>query len=279
MHKFTPAEVADESFDLAQLKIPAEEMTRLSKYFSGLREKIRQKKTAANAATGRSHYYNEPSDQEVLAEQSILTAQHYLSMVFSRSDLSSISGYVTGNTRYLGWNVTSTVNSWIGMNSILSKRILFNSNSEDSFKNSIINNNYANTEELLGFISDRKALFFPEFIQARLLEICNPSDAVTFIDSDYDKVKLAAYKKLGPLNYMDKMVSDSHAIIRRYAISILSPGDKRLASFINDRSQDIFCQALMKISAEHIPMMLGSSHLKKRRAKEILNQRLTGSAT
>jgi len=278
MHKFTPAEVADESFDLAQLKVPAEELTKLSKYFSALREKIRQQKTAANAAAGRSHYYNEPSDQEVLAEQKILTNQHYLSMAFSQSDLHSISGYITGNTRYLGWSVTSAVNGWIGMNSVLSKRILFNSGSDDTFKHSIVNNNYANTEELLGFVSDRKALFFPEFIQARLLEICNPADAVTFIDSDYDKVKLAAYKKLGPLNYMDKMVSDSHAVIRRYAISILSPGDKRLASFINDRSQDIFCQALLKISAEHIPMMLGSSHLKKRRAKEILNQRLAGSA-
>ena len=112
----------------------------------------------------------------------------------------------------------------------------------------------------------------------RILEICNPSDAVTFVSSDYDKVKLAAYKKLGPLNYMDTMIKDPHAIIRRYAISILSPGDKRLASFINDRSQDIFCQALMKISAEHIPMMLGSNHLKKKRAKNILNQRLGGGA-
>jgi hypothetical protein len=279
MHKFTPAEVADESFDLTKLKIPQEEMNRLHQYFLNLREKIRQQKTAANASAGKSHYYNEPNDSEIFAEQKVLTNQHYLSMVFHSTDLSTISSYITGNSRWLGWVLTSAINSWIGMNSVLSKRILFYPGSNETFKQAIVANNYINTEELLTFISNRKVLQLPEFIQARLLEICNPSDAATFVDSDYDKVKLAAYKKLGPINYMDAMVKDPHAIIRRYAISILSPGDKRLASFINDRSQDIFCQALMKISAEHIPMMLGSNHLKKKRAKNILNQRLGGGVS
>ncbi len=278
MHKFTPAEVAEPSFDLAQLKIPQEELNRLSRYFSELREKIKQKKTIANAAAGKPHYYNEPNDSELMDEQKILTNQHYLSIAFNRGDLLSISSHITGNSRWLSWSLSSAVNRWIGMNPLVSKKILFCSNSDDSFKSAIISNNYLNTEEMMEFVSTRKALLLPEFIQARMLEICNPADAVTFVDSDYDKVKLAAYKKLGPLNYMDKMVSDPHAIIRRYAISILSPGDKRLASFINDRSGDIFCQALMKISPEHIPMMLGSSHLKKKRAKGILNQRLGGGA-
>jgi hypothetical protein len=276
MHKFTPAEVADDSFDLSQLKIPDSEINRLSIYFNNLRDKIRQKKTAANAAANRSHYYNEPSDSEVVEEQTVLTPQHYLSMIFNHSDLMSISSYITGNSRWLGWALTNRVNGWIGMNPILSKRILFHSNSEEIFKHNIVNNHYIVTEDLISFISTGKALNLPEFIQMRLLELCNPEDAVKFVDSDYDKVKLASYKKLGPLNYMDKMIQDPHAVIRRYAISILSPGDKRLASFINDRSQDIFCQALMKIAPEHIPMMLGSNHLKKKRAKNILNQRLGG---
>jgi hypothetical protein len=73
------------------------------------------------------------------------------------------------------------------------------------------------------------------------------------------------------------MIKDPHAPVRRYAINILSAGDARLASFINDRSADIFCQALQKIDAALIPMMLGSTHLKKKRAKEILNNRLLGS--
>ena len=277
MHKFTPAEVANEGFDLAQLRIPSAELVRIQRYFSELREKVRQQKTAANASANRSHYYNEPNDSEMMEAQKILTNQHYLSMAFSSSDLFTVSGYINGNSRWPSWVLTSAINGWIGMNSILSKRILFSSSSEVCFKQSIINNNYLNTEDLLSFITTKQILLLPEFIQMRILEICNPSDAVTFVSSDYDKVKLAAYKKLGPLNYMDTMIKDPHAIIRRYAISILSPGDKRLASFINDRSQDIFCQALMKISAEHIPMMLGSNHLKKKRAKNILNQRLGGT--
>jgi hypothetical protein len=279
MHKFTPAEVADDSFNVSQLKIPPEELTRLSAYFYNLRDKIRQQKTAANAANNRSHYYNEPSDSEVMDGQTVLTTQHYLSMVFNRDDLLSVSSYITGNSRWLGWGLTSRVNGWIGMNSILSKKILFHSGSDETFKHNVINNHFIATEDLISFISSGKALELPEFIQMRLLELCNPEDAAKFIESDFDKVKLASYKKLGPLNYMEKMISDPHAVIRRYAISILSPGDKRLALFINDRSHDIFCQALTKISAEHIPMMLGSNHLKKKRAKQILNQRLGGGAS
>jgi hypothetical protein len=279
MHKFTPAEVADESFDLSQLKIPSDEFDKIRIYFDALREKIRKRKTAANAATGRSHYYNEPNDSEIMDEQTILTNQHYMSMAFNRNDLLSVSTYLTGNSRWIGWALSSRINSWIGMNPILSKKILFHSGSEETFKHNVINNHFIATEDLISFISTGKALELPEFIQMRLLELCNPEDAVKFIESDFDKVKLASYKKLGPLNYMEKMISDPHAVIRRYAISILSPGDKRLALFINDRSHDIFCQALTKISAEHIPMMLGSNHLKKKRAKGILNQRLGGGAS
>jgi hypothetical protein len=117
-------------------------------------------------------------------------------------------------------------------------------------------------------------LSFPSNIQARLLEICSPEDAKVFVDSDYDKVRLLAYQKIGPLSYLDDMVKDPHALLRKYAVRLLSPGDQRLASFINDRSQDVFIQALSKISVSLIPMMLGSSHLKKKRAKDILNQRL-----
>ena len=70
------------------------------------------------------------------------------------------------------------------------------------------------------------------------------------------------------------MIKDPHALIRRYAVRLLSPGDSRLASFINDRSKDVFVQALQKISLSLLPMMIGSSHLKKKHVKEILNQRI-----
>ena len=130
------------------------------------------------------------------------------------------------------------------------------------------------TEDLIESIRNKKALFFPSGIQERLLEICDPADAAVFINSDYDRVRLLAYQKIGPLSHLDDLIKDPHALLRKYAVRLLSPGDQRLASFINDRAQDVFIQALSKISVSLIPMMLGSSHLKKKRAKEILNQRL-----
>ena len=159
-------------------------------------------------------------------------------------------------------------------NPSISKKLLFNSSTDENIRCFIINNNLVQTEDLIESIKNKSALTFPMPIQERLVEISEPEDAAVFVDCPYDKVRLLAYKKIGPLSHLDIMIKNPHALIRKYAVRLLSPGDQRLASFINDRSQDVFIQALSKISAALIPMMLGSSHLKKKRAKEVLNHRL-----
>lgn len=280
MHSYTVNDVLAEGFNLSLLSVDDAELSRIKININNLRAKLESDKRAAAIKSGQNSNYIYLNDSEVLQAQTILTDKHYLSMVFSEALTAKISAIIYGDSAgarlWVSWVMSSAVNRFITLNPSLAKKALICPTTHVSVKHHIVNQSIIQTDELISFLGKETLNNFPEHIQMRVLEISNPEDCDKFLSSDYDKVKLAAYKKLGPLKHLDKMVSDPHAVIRSYAISILSPGDKLLAKFINDRSQYIFCEALQKISSEHIPMMLGSSHLKKKRAKEILNQRLAG---
>lgn len=271
MQRYTIQDVMDDSFDLSSLVISNEELSNLTATFSRVKSSLESlKRQQASNSQGRYIYVN---DSEILESQTALTTEHYLCMAFSSTALHNVSKALSGN-RWLSWQLTKSVVRWVGSNSSIAKKVLMNTRSDDSIRIGIINRGYLQIEDLLSLLQCGLATSLPQGVQSRILEVCDPSDAKHLIKSDFDKIKLNAYIKSGPLNYLDDMIRDSHVMIRRYAISLLSPGDARLALFINDRSQDVFCQALSKISPTLIPMMLGSSHLKKKRAKEVLNNRL-----
>lgn len=278
MHSYTVNDVLADGFDLSLLSIEDAEYERLKKSFIALRLKLEAEKRAAATRSGQNPQYAYVNDSEILQAQQTLTDHHYLSMAFSKSAMSRISSMIYGDTAgnriWVSWVVSSAVNSWVMINPSLAKKILLAPSADESVKHFISNKSIVPIDVLIEFVKNGLVNSFPEHMQMRLLEVLNPEDCKTFLNSDCDKVKLFAYKKLGPLKYLDDLIADPHAMIRSYAISIISPGDKRLAKFIDDRSENIFCEALSKISSEHIPMMLGSRHLKKKRAKGILNQRL-----
>lgn len=269
MHNYTTSDVAADDFDLSTLAVSPDETKALGAKISAVRADLERKKKMASP--GSNYFW--VSDVDVLDACSFLTDHHYISMVFSDRFLRDVSLAITAN-RDSSWYINSKISTWIAHNASLAKNAIFCPTTNHDIKSIIIGNNLVQTEDLIESIRNKKALFFPSGIQERLLEICDPADAGVFINSDYDKVRLLAYQKIGPLSHLDDLIKDPHALLRKYAVRLLSPGDQRLASFINDRAQDVFIQALSKISVGLIPMMLGSSHLKKKRAKEILNQRL-----
>jgi len=280
MHSYTVNDVLADGFDLSLLKIEDAEYERLKGTFPAIRAKVEAEKKAAAIRSGQNPLHIYVTDNEVLQAQQTLTDQHYLSMVFSENAMAKISSIVygdnAGNRSWVSWAVSGVVNNWVMINPSLAKKIILAPSVHESVKYFISNKSIVSIDILIELVKNGSINSFPEHMQMKLLEVLNPEDCTVFLQSSYDKVKLFAYKKLGPLKYLDDLISDPHAMIRSYAISIISPGDKRLAGFIDDRSEMIFCEALSKISSEHIPMMLGSRHLKKRRAKGILNQRLAG---
>jgi len=269
MHSYTPSDVASDDFDLSTLAVPPDETKVIQAKISATRTDLEAKKKATLQSGG----YCWVSDVEVLDACTFLTDSYYLSMVFSDQFLRDVSRAITTN-RDSSWYILCGLTTWLTHNSELAKRALLSSTTNGDIKSAIVNNSLVQVEDLIESVQSKLALHFPSGIQERLLEMSDPEDARVFISSDYDRVRLLAYQKIGPLSHLDEMIKDPHALLRKYAVRLLSPGDQRLASFINDRSQDVFIQALSKISVSLIPMMLGSSHLKKKRAKEVLKQRL-----
>ena len=280
MHSYTVNDVLSDDFNLSLLEVEEAEIARIKTNIFALRAKMEADKKVAATKSGQNPSYIYLQDTEVLQAQTILNNHHILSMLFSQNLMARISSIVygdsTGSRLWVSWAVSNFVNSWLMLNPSISKKVLLSPTAHESVKHFLVNKSVVNTEDLIQFVKMGISDSLPENIQHKILELANPEDCTPFLTSSHDKVKLFAYKKLGPMKYLDQMISDPHAMIRSYAISIISPGDSRLAGFIDDRSEYIFCEALSKISADLIPMMLGSRHLKKKRAKGILNQRLAG---
>jgi len=281
MHNLTVNDALLDTFNPQLVQIDNKEYSRIWNNFSTIRSNLETKQRAANVAAGNPNRYVYVNSGDVLSQQTLLTEAHYISMLFNVNSFLLISGALQGNnnSRYMDWQLLENISSWLVSKPELAKKALFSKTTSDDIKARIVSRNLINIEFLFESVKNRMILSLPVNMQSHALELCDPSDASIFLDSDYDKVRLAAYIKLGPVSNVDKMIKDPHAPVRRYAINILSAGDARLASFINDRSADIFCQALQKIDAALIPMMLGSTHLKKKRAKDILNNRLLGASS
>jgi len=281
MHNLTVKDALLDTFNPQLVQIDHKEYSRIWNNFSTIRSNLETKQRAANVAAGNPNRYIYVNSGDVLSQQTLLTEAHYISMLFNVNSFLLISGALQGNnnSRYMDWQLLENISSWLVSKPELAKKALFSKTTSDDIKARIVSRNLINIEFLFESVKNRMILSLPLNMQSHALELCDPSDASIFLDSDYDKVRLAAYIKLGPVSNVDKMIKDPHAPVRRYAINILSAGDARLASFINDRSADIFCQALQKIDAALIPMMLGSTHLKKKRAKDILNNRLLGASS
>jgi len=281
MHSLTVNDVLLDTFNPQLVQIDNNEYSRIWNNFSTIRSNLETKQRAANVAAGNPSRYVYINSGDVLYQQTLLTEAHYISMLFNVNSFLLVSGALQGNnnSRYMDWQLLENISSWLVSKPELAKKALFSKTTSDDIKARIVSRNLINMDFLFESVKNKMILSLPLNMQSHALELCDPSDAPIFLDSDYDKVRLAAYIKLGPVSNVDKMIKDPHAPVRRYAINILAAGDARLASFINDRSADIFCQALQKIDAALIPMMLGSTHLKKKRAKEILNNRLLGSSS
>lgn len=263
MHKFTVSDVIADGFDLNGLCPNEYYITATCNKILKIREKLSARPTKKWA-----------SDDEIIAECSFLKDQDYLSMIFVESYFSAISHAISGSVRYKSWYLYRKISNWIASNSAVASLALFSGRTDDTIKSDIAFNNFVSYDFLIQSTRNKLALTLPANVQESILESSDPEDAKVFVNSPFDKVRLLAYKKIGPMSNLDVMIKDPHAVVRHYAVRLLSPGDPRLASFINDRSKGVFVQALTKISPSLIPMMIGSSHLKKKAVKAILDQRI-----
>ena len=236
-----------------------------------VREEILKKKTSASQRT-----YTWVSDEETLSAIGTISDEVYLLLTFDKFFLHEFCEKASSYRGY-SWYVTNQVVDWIARNDAVAKKAIFNDSVAEPIKNGIVRRCLISLEELIEQCTDKKILTLPQDMQERILELSNPEDVEIFAESPFEKIRLKAYQKLGPIKNLDKMIDDSSAEVRLYAANIISPRDQRLAKFVNDRSSRVFEVALRKIHASLIPMMVGSSHLKKKRIKILLHDRMNSA--
>lgn len=109
-----------------------------------------------------------------------------------------------------------------------------------------------------------------------VIELSDCETAKAFLIHDSERIRLEAYNKIGILNCADLMIKDKSPAIRVTACEHLPHNDPMFEIIMSDRSKWVFAIVLKKIDKKHIPMMLGSKHLKHKFIKIILDKRLSG---
>lgn len=237
-------------------------------------EVAREKALAQKVATSATkNSYVWVSDDEVFNQVGGISDEIYLLMIFDKHFLYEISRKASSYSGY-SWHLIRIISDWIAGNDSIAKKVIFNDMVADPIKNNIVARSLISIEDIMKNSKDKKILYLPQDMQERILEISNPEDISVFAESPFEKIRIKAYQKMGPLKYIDNMIEDSSADVRLYAVNIISPRDQRLAKLVNDRSSRVFEVALSKIHPSLIPMMVGSKHLKKRGIKSLLQQRM-----
>lgn len=239
---------------------------------SKTREELLRQKTAAN----NQRTYTWVSDDEIFSVLGDIPDDIFIMLTFDKFFLHDLSQKVSSYSGY-SWYLTGKIGDWIARNDAVAKKAIFNEFVAEPIKNNIVRRCLISMEDLIEACKDKKILYLPQDMQERILELSNPEDANVFIESPFEKVRIKAYQKLGPIKHLDKMIEDSAAEVRLYAVNIISPRDQRLAKFVNDRSSRVFEVALSKIHNSLIPMMVGSNHLKKKRIKALLRDRMNSA--
>ena len=78
-----------------------------------------------------------------------------------------------------------------------------------------------------------------------------------------EDIKILAYKKLGMVNYIDKMLSDKSAKIREIAVSYMDFGDIRIKSLTKEKTKKVLYSAILKAPADILPFFIGNDVIKK----------------
>ncbi len=125
-----------------------------------------------------------------------------------------------------------------------------------------------------GSLDSKKFLYGDDDAAVAFIRISDAEVAKTFIKNISEKIRLEAYYKIGVIECAEMMAKDKSVSIRSVIANSLPYGHDALKIMMDDRSKYVYGTVLRKIDKQHIPMMLGSHHLKEKFVKLILDKRL-----
>lgn len=266
MESYSISEISKESFDVSLLTYDKEELSILAdkmnnKYMLTLEE---QRKSCPPD----NYYYNHVYTGRIFFELIDSDAQSTnwkLRFIFNesiKSDFLDLLNFAYSSREDNDHTIKSYVQDTIRGLSVLHDKV-FTDSKESIYRDSVIDYGLVKKSSAIAALKKNGPDYFSYLTQQRLLEFVSPDDAVPFTLSKHEDIKILAYKKLGMVNYIDKMLSDKSAKIREIAVSYMDFGDIRIKSLTKEKTKKVLYSAISKAPADILPFFIGNDVIKK----------------
>jgi len=121
------------------------------------------------------------------------------------------------------------------------------------------------------YLSERK----DPTLQGIAILFCNLETAKRLTKSPYEKVRVKAYERLGPMEYLDEMLLDKSRRVRSIAAGMMPMGYRVPDKALSDRAYWSFTKILEKVSIDQVPMLLANKNFSKNKhLVDLLQKRL-----
>jgi hypothetical protein len=123
--------------------------------------------------------------------------------------------------------------------------------------NYLVRNSIYNSLKCLESLADKS--FYD--LQKVAVATCSLETVRKLTKSNHEKVRLEAYRRLGPMECLDEMLVDKSRHVRSLAAEWMPMGYTVPQKALSDRSYWSFSKILEKASLDQIPMLLGNKKL------------------
>ena len=276
MHKFTVSDVSKEDFDFSLLS-PSDD------YWANICDKI--DKSVNNHLLELKNmkdyhgrlYYDGYTDLELrrhinphnVVSNLQLKNEEYLCMLFSEGYLDRLSEEIhkrymfegSLNQQWIKNSLFYPVYNFINNHFIIANKAFKHSKSND-LKSWLITNNFVEQKEIEAIISSKEILNYSQAAQQAVINLFGSSEAELFSTSNHEDIRLEAYKKIGLINSIDRMLKDKSAMIRCHAAKSMRLGDPRFKALANEKAKTVFSVVIRKAPIDIFPLLIGNKNLK-----------------
>jgi len=263
MHKFTVAEVSTPDFDISRLALDEEEILSIRTRF--LNTSLELLKESEQFPT--NDYRHKRVTAGDVYDKLNFSDQHVLSFVFIEGLIGRCIPEDAKLTypEYAGAHFSFSVRDSVSKMEGLGNKIFSHSPYPvivgHVFSEGKVDTSYAIQAVKAGGAPLVKGLW--ESFSLFLLNVLPPEDSKIFLEVECDKVRLAAYQKLGGFHHIDRMLLDKSAEIRRFAAEIMDCGDPRFKSLLKEKTKGVLQIALRKSPSGILPLFLANPLVKK----------------
>ena len=262
MKSYSVSEISKESFDLSLLTYDKEELSDLARviqlnYILTLEQ---QRKTCKPG----EHYYNYVYLPRVF-DESMKSIDWKVRFIFNESlklELPDLLNFHHSTKKDIIDSIDEMIRCHMYELKSIHDKIFVNSENQ-SLREISYSYGCVKTSSAIHALKKNGIGHFNCSGQKHLLELISADDAVQFIKSEHEEIRLLAYKKLGATNYIDHMLADKCANIREAGVNYMDNGDPRVRLLIKEKTKKVLYVALLKAPADILPFFIGNNFIKK----------------